>query len=149
MVSIQNEIRGERHTLIPPSMFGMAGPLLPDPRKGLASPSISVASVHLPCLTWHCAARYRHATLISTRRDTESACSLAILNSSPGPPTGKRGSCRGSEEKNDNSVSFPFPFAFVVFPKGLKAAFDKPAARGGGGGFVGNGRVRSRSAREY
>ncbi len=39
-------------TLIPPSTFGMVGPLLPEPRNGLASPSISVAAGQLPCRTY-------------------------------------------------------------------------------------------------
>src|SRR6266702_4780124 len=81
-------------TLMPPSVFGTAGPLrpgslstpeqreaetddAPELRNGLASPSISVASAHFPCLTRHCAARERQTTLMSTRRDKPSCCSAA------------------------------------------------------------------------
>ena len=38
--------------MIPPSTFGMVGPLLPEQRNGLASPSISVAAGQLPCRTY-------------------------------------------------------------------------------------------------
>lgn len=45
-------------------------------------------------------------------------------------------------------ISFPFPLVSLDGDNGLNP-LDSAAARGGFGGDVGKGRVRSRSAREY
>ena len=117
--------------LLPPSY-----PAEPDPKF------IKCMLNEVSTRTWHWAARYLHATLMSTSLDTLSCISSGTSIIPPGP----MGS-RGTEE--DWGIPLPLPFALTaMFP------IELPLGIWGSGtaqvvGMIENGRVRRRSAREY
>ena len=141
----------------------------PDPLNGLASPISSMASGHLPERTMHCAARYRHAKLISTSLDVLSS-SGSGTSTRPAAPTGNRATPAGCPSPREgpsrklaiDSRDLPLPLIsgcagvlVVAFenkrPVCVACGFGEVRIllEGLVGGEVGKGRVRSRCARAY